>query len=70
MAYIYYVIIIIAVLWTYIGYDCFVPTVKIALRLTSDGDGRQNMAKCRSSLGVTGLRPPPGGAHAEQIVTF
>ena len=47
-----------------------VPTVKIALRLTSDGDGRQNMAKCRSSLGVTGLRPPPGGAHAEQIVTF
>ena len=47
-----------------------VPTIKIALRLTSDGDGRQNMAKCRSSLGVTGLRPPPGGAHAEQIVTF
>ena len=46
------------------------PTIKIALRLISDGDGRQNMAKCRSSLGVTGLRPPPGGAHAEQIVTF
>ena len=27
------------------------------------------MAKCRIMRGVTGLRPPPGGAHAAQIVT-
>ena len=44
-------------------------TVKMALRLTSEGEGRQNMAKCLMSLGVTGLRPPPGGAQAAQIVT-
>ena len=26
------------------------------------------MLKCRINLGVTGFRPPPGGAHAAQIV--
>ena len=41
----------------------------MALRLVSDGCGRQNIAKCRRNLGVTGLRPPPGGAQAAQIVT-
>ena len=44
-------------------------TLKIILRLTEDGEGRQNMLKCRMNLGVTGLRPPPGGAHAAQMVT-
>lgn len=27
------------------------------------------MLKCRMKRGVTGLRPPPGGAHADTIVT-
>ena len=27
------------------------------------------MLKCRMNLGVTGLRPPPGGAHAAQMIT-
>lgn len=27
------------------------------------------MLKCRMNRGVTGLRPPPGGAHADTIVT-
>lgn len=44
-------------------------TVNIPLRLMSEGEGRENMAKCLIILGVTGLRPPPGGAHAAQIVT-
>ena len=43
-------------------------TLKIALRDISEGEGRENMAKCRMKRGVTGLRPPPGGAHAAQIV--
>ena len=44
-------------------------TLEIILRLTEDGEERQNMLKCRMNLGVTGLRPPPGGAHAAQMVT-
>ncbi len=47
----------------------FVIAVKIALRLTSEGEGMQSMAKCRMKRGVTGLRPPPGGAQAAQRVT-
>jgi len=43
-------------------------TENICLRLCSDGAGTHNMLKCRINLGVTGLRPPPGGAHAAQIV--
>ena len=35
----------------------------------SDGVGRQNIEKCLIILGVTGLRPPPGGAQAAQMVT-
>ena len=46
-----------------------VLTVKIAVRETSEGGAREKMAKCRRKRGVTGLRPPPGGAHAAQIVT-
>ena len=41
----------------------------MALRETSEGDGRENMAKWRINRGVTGLRPPPGGAQAAHIVT-
>ena len=44
-------------------------TENIPLRDTSDGGGRQNMAKWRMKRGVTTLRPPPGGAHAAQMVT-
>lgn len=44
-------------------------TLNIPLRLTSEGEGSANMAKCLIILGVTGLRPPPGGAHAAHIVT-
>ena len=44
-------------------------TENIPLRDTSDGGGRQNMAKWRMKRGVTMLRPPPGGAHAAQMVT-
>lgn len=40
----------------------------MCLRLCSDGGGRQSMLKCRMKRGVTGLRPPPGGAQAAQIV--
>ena len=42
--------------------------MKMCLRVCSAEDGIQNMLKCRMNLGVTGLRPPPGGAHAAQIV--
>lgn len=48
--------------------DCAV-TLKIALRETSEGEGSENMAKCLMNRGVTGLRPPPGGAQAAHIVT-
>ena len=44
-------------------------TLNMTFRLTSDGDGMQNMLKWRMNLGVTGLRPPPGGAQAAQMVT-
>ena len=44
-------------------------TWKICFRLCSEGIGRQSMLKCRMKRGVTGLRPPPGGAHADTIVT-
>lgn len=43
-------------------------TLKICLRLCSEGMGRHNMLKWRMNRGVTGLRPPPGGAHAAAIV--
>jgi hypothetical protein len=29
-----------------------------------DRSGVHNILKCLNNLGVTGLRPPPGGAHA------
>lgn len=45
-------------------------TENIPFKLMSDGVGRQNIEKCLNILGVTGLRPPPGGAHAAQIVTL
>ena len=48
---------------------CHVPTVNIAARETSAGGAMEKMAKCLRKRGVTGLRPPPGGAHAAQIVT-
>ena len=44
-------------------------TVKMAVRDISAGRTREKMAKCRRNRGVTGFRPPPGGAHAAQIVT-
>lgn len=44
-------------------------TWKICFKLCSEGIGRHSMLKCRMKRGVTGLRPPPGGAHADTIVT-
>lgn len=44
-------------------------TWKICFRLCSEGIGRHSMLKCRMKRGVTGLRPPPGGAHADAMVT-
>lgn len=44
-------------------------TWKICFRLCSEGMGRHSMLKWRMKRGVTGLRPPPGGAHADTIVT-
>jgi len=41
----------------------------MVLRLNSDGDGRENIAKCLMNRGVTGFLPPPGGAQAAAIVT-
>ena len=46
-----------------------VRTVNMAVRETSEGGGRENMAKCLMNRGVTGFLPPPGGAHAAQMVT-
>ena len=43
-------------------------TLKICLRLCSEGVGRHSMLKWRMKRGVTGLRPPPGGAQAAAIV--
>lgn len=43
-------------------------TLKICLRLLSDGVGRHRMLKWRMKRGVTGLRPPPGGAQAAAMV--
>lgn len=44
-------------------------TWKMCFRLCSEGIGRHSMLKCRMKRGVTGLRPPPGGAHADAMVT-
>ena len=41
----------------------------MVFRLNSEGDGKQSIPKCRINRGVTGLRPPPGGAQAAAIVT-
>lgn len=48
--------------------DVLILTVKICLRPCSDGVGRHSMVKWRMNRGVTGLRPPPGGAHAAAMV--
>ena len=44
-------------------------TLKMCLRVWSEEVGIENMLKWRMNRGVTGLRPPPGGAQAAQIVT-
>ena len=46
----------------------YILTLKIAFSDTSDGEGTENMEKCLMKRGVTGLRPPPGGAQAAQMV--
>lgn len=48
-------------------YVCLL-TLKICLRLCSEGVGRHSMLKWRMNRGVTRLRPPPGGAHAAAMV--
>ena len=42
----------------------------MVFKLNSEGEGRLNIAKCLINRGVTGLRPPPGGAQAAAMVTF
>jgi len=41
----------------------------MCLRVCSDEAGIENIEKWRIKRGVTGFRPPPGGAHAAHIVT-
>ena len=43
-------------------------TLKICLRLCSEGVGKHRIVKWRMNLGVMGLRPPPGGAQAAAMV--
>ncbi len=58
---------ILCVLMCMSVYVCLL-TLKICLRLCSEGVGRHSMLKWRMNRGVTGLRPPPGGAHAAAMV--
>ena len=67
LLYLYMFIVVhnaIQYMYTYVH----VHTLNIALSETSAGEGRQSIAKCLMKRGVTGLRPPPGGAQPAHIV--
>lgn len=44
-------------------------TLNITFKENSFGGGTSNIPKKRTNRGVRGLRPPPGGAHAADIIT-